>query len=61
LSFYRSCDRIVANYHCKLAVFGDFSHYTGKPLRDFIYESSNGNAVFFVESEDEAVEKPRNA
>lgn len=42
------------NYHMKLAVIGDFSKYTSKPLRDFIYESNNGNAVFFVSSEDEA-------
>ena len=32
----------------KLAIIGDFSGYTSKPLRDFIYESNNGNQVFFV-------------
>ncbi len=42
------------NYRMKLAVIGDFSKYTSKPLRDFIYESNKGNAVFFVSSEDEA-------
>ena len=41
----------------KLAIIGDFSGYTSKPLRDFIYESNNGNHVFFVSSEAEAVEK----
>lgn len=35
------------NYHAKFAVFGDYSHYTSKPLRDFIYESNNGRDVLF--------------
>jgi hypothetical protein len=45
------------NYHCKLAIFGDFSHYTSKPLRDFIYESNNGSHIFFTATEDEAIAK----
>ena len=45
------------NYHAKLAIYGDFSGYTSKPLKDFIYESNNGNDVFFVGTKDEAVEK----
>ncbi len=45
------------NYHFRLAIWGDFSKYTSKPLRDFIYESNNGNDVFFVGSRDEAVAK----
>lgn len=45
------------NYQCKLAIFGDFSHYTSKPLRDFIYESNNGKHIFFVGTESEAVAK----
>ncbi len=45
------------NYHVKLAIFGDFSRYTSKPLRDFIYESNNGSHVFFVGTEDEAIAK----
>lgn len=44
------------NYHIKFAVYGDYSKYTSKPLRDFIYESNKGNSVFFVGNEDEAVE-----
>ena len=24
------------NYHVKVAVYGDYSHYTSKPLKDFI-------------------------
>jgi hypothetical protein len=45
------------NYGAKLAVVGDFSGYTSKPLRDFIYESNNGRDVFFVDSVEEAIEK----
>jgi hypothetical protein len=43
------------NYRFRLAIWGDFSKYTSKPLRDFIYESNNGNDVIFVGSRDEAV------
>ncbi len=43
------------NYHCKFAVYGDFSHYTSKPLKDFIYESNKGNNVYFAASLDEAL------
>lgn len=45
------------NYHIKFAVYGDFSKYTSKPLKDFIYESNQGNDVFFLSNENEAVEK----
>ena len=45
------------NYRCKLAIYGDFSHYTSRPLRDFIHESNSGNHIFFVTDEDEAVRK----
>ncbi len=45
------------NYQMKLAVYGDFSGYTSKPLKDFIYESNNGSHVFFVPSAEEALEK----
>ncbi len=45
------------NYGGKIAIYGDFSHYTSKPLKDFIYESNKGRDVFFVANEDEAVEK----
>lgn len=43
------------NYHMKVAIFGDFSRYTSKPLHDFIYECNNGRDVFFVASKEEAV------
>ncbi len=48
------------NYHIKLAIIGDFSTYTSKPLRDFIYESNNGKDFFFVSSEDQAIKKLSN-
>jgi len=45
------------NYHIKLAVVGDFSKYTSKPLKDFIYESNKGNSIFFVPGVEEAILK----
>ena len=36
--------------------YGDYSHYTSKPLHDFIYESNKGRDVFFAATEDEAIE-----
>ena len=45
------------NYGGKIAIYGDFSHYTSKPLKDFIYESNNGKDFFFVATKDEAVKK----
>ena len=45
------------NYHIKAAVWGDYSRYTSKPLRDFIYESNNGYDFFFVSTKEEAVQK----
>lgn len=45
------------NYGIKIAIFGDYSHYTSKPLKDFIYESNKGKDVFFVATESEAMEK----
>lgn len=45
------------NYHVKIAIVGDFSVYTSKSLRDFIYESNKGNDIFFLSDEKQAVEK----
>ncbi len=44
------------NYGGRIAIYGDYSHYTSKPLKDFIYESNKGKDVFFVATEDEAVD-----
>lgn len=45
------------NYHVKIAIIGDFSIYTSKSLKDFIYESNKGNDIFFLLDERQAVEK----
>jgi len=44
-------------YNVKLAIVGDFSGYTSKPLKDFIYESNHGSHIFFVANIDEAIKK----
>lgn len=44
------------NYGGRIAIYGDFSCYTSKPLKDFIYESNKGKDVFFVGTEAEAVD-----
>lgn len=43
------------NYGAKLAVIGDYSGYTSKPLQDFIRESNRGRDIFFVPDEQTAV------
>lgn len=43
------------NYGGRIAIYGDFSHYTSKPLKDFIYESNQGHDVFFVATREEAI------
>lgn len=45
------------NYDVKAAIYGNYSGYTSKPLKDFIYESNKGKDVFFVSSKEEAVQK----
>lgn len=47
----------LINYHVKMAVYGDYSHYTSKPLKDFIYESNCGKDFFFVSTREEAIQK----
>ena len=47
----------VVNYRKKLAVIGDFSCYQSKPLHDFIYECNNGRDIFFVGTEQEAIDR----
>lgn len=43
------------NYGGRIAIYGDFSHYTSKPLKDFIYESNQGRDVFFAATQEEAI------
>ncbi len=45
------------NYKMKIAIYGDYSNYTSKPLRDFIYESNAGRDVFFVATREEALDR----
>lgn len=45
------------NYQVKVAIYGDYSGYTSKPLRDFIYESNRGKDVFFVADKEEALQR----
>lgn len=44
------------NYGGRIAIYGDYSRYTSKPLKDFIYESNKGKSVFFVSTKEEAIE-----
>ena len=44
------------NYNTKVAIYGDFSIYTSKPLNDFIYECNNGNSIFFVDTKEKAIQ-----
>ncbi len=39
------------NYRMKIAIWGDYSRYTSKPLQDFIRESNRGRDVFFPADE----------
>lgn len=43
------------NYGGRMAIYGDYSHYTSKPLKDFMYESNKGRDFFFVSTKDEAI------
>ena len=45
------------NYRFRIAIYGDYTKYTSKPLKDFIYESNNGRDVFFTDSLENAVKK----
>ena len=45
------------NYGVRFAVYGDYSKYTSKPLKDFIYESNKGKDFFFVATKEEGIEK----
>lgn len=45
------------NYGVRFAIYGDFSKYTSKPLKDFIYESNQGRDIYFQPSASLAVDK----
>jgi hypothetical protein len=42
------------NYQIQLAIVGDFSKYTSKSLKDFIFESNKTGRINFVSSVEEA-------
>ncbi|RPI19180.1 MAG: DUF4180 domain-containing protein [Ignavibacteriae bacterium] len=45
-----------STYNFKLAIVGDFSKYSSKSLRDFIYESNKTGRINFVNSVNQAKE-----
>lgn len=44
-----------SNYRVRLAIVGNFSKYSSKSLREFIFESNKGKLVNFVASVNEAL------
>ena len=46
-----------SNYQVQLAIVGDFSKYSSKSLKDFIFESNKHGRVNFLSSTEEAKEK----
>ena len=44
-----------SNYRVRLAIVGDFSKYSSKSLKDFIYESNKGRQINFIDSKAEAI------
>ncbi|MDM5193813.1 DUF4180 domain-containing protein [Bacillus hominis] len=45
------------NYSVKIAIIGDFSMHNSKSLKDFIYECNKGKDIFFLATEQQAIEK----
>lgn len=43
------------NYKIKIAIYGDYSTYTSKPLKYLIYECNKGKDIFFVSSKEQAI------
>src|SRR5690606_35038667 len=44
-----------SNYRVRLAIVGDYSKFSSKSLKDFIYESNKGKQVYFATSLEEAL------
>ena len=51
----------LINYKMKLAIIGDFSNHESNAINAFIYECNQGNDIFFVESEVEALNRLSNS
>ena len=45
------------NYGVRFAIYGDFTKYTSKPLKDFMYESNKGKDIYFQPTVSCAVDK----
>lgn len=45
------------NYGVRFAIYGDFSKYTSKPLKDLMYESNQGKDIYFQPDMEQAVDK----
>lgn len=45
------------NYGIRLGIYGDFSGYTSKPLKDFMYECNRGKDIYFQPGVSMAVDK----
>ena len=45
-----------SNYRLAFGIYGDFSGYTSKPLRDFMYESNQGRQVAFSATVEEVLQ-----
>jgi hypothetical protein len=46
-----------SNYRVRLVIIGEYSKFTNKSIRDFIYESNKFQQINFVSSLDEALAK----
>ena len=44
-----------SNYRAQLAIVGEFSKYSSKSLRDFIYESNKTRRIIFVSTVEDAL------
>lgn len=47
----------ASNYSIQLGIVGDFSRYTSKSLRDFIFESNKGNQIVFAATLEEILQR----
>ena len=45
------------NYRAKVAFVGDFSEYTSRSFKDFMYECNSGKDIFFLPTEQAAIDK----
>lgn len=46
----------LLTYNIKLAVIGDFTQYASKSLHDYIVETNKGKDIFFLQTENQAIE-----